>query len=176
MTPAALPAPAPVRFADDTRVPLPRLTADTGFFWRSGADGRLRIQRCAACGRYAHPPTPECRSCGAAGPRPEPVSGRASVFSYTVNYQPFVPWLPPPYVLAIVALAEQDDLHLTTRIVDVAPEDVHIGMAVSVLFERHREVYLPLFTPLPDRTEPEESPVPRPGEAKPADVAGGSRG
>jgi uncharacterized OB-fold protein len=138
---------APVRIADDVRVPLPRLSVDTGFFWRSGEDGLLRVQRCHDCGRYAHPPTPECRECGAVAPRPTPVSGRATVFSYTVNHQPFVPWLPPPYVLAIVSLEEQADVHLTTRLVDVEPEDVRIGLPVSVVFERHGEVYLPLFAP-----------------------------
>lgn len=126
---------------------LPQLSADTEFFWRSGADGQLRIQRCRRCGRYAHPPVPRCRNCGAPGPSPVTVSGRASVFSFTVNCQPFVRWLPPPYVLAIVALAEQPDVHLTTRLVDVVAEEVHIGMPVSVVFERVGEVYLPLFAP-----------------------------
>ncbi|KKD06683.1 Zn-ribbon domain-containing OB-fold protein [Streptomyces sp. WM6386] len=136
-----------MRVADAVRVPLPRLSADTAFFWRSGADGVMRIQCCAECGRYAHPPTPECRTCGALGPGPVPVSGRATVFSFTVNHQAFSPWLPPPYVLAIVALDEQPDVHLTTRLVDVVAEDVRIGMRVAVVFERHGEVYLPLFTP-----------------------------
>ena len=138
--------PAPIRIADDVRAPLPQLSVDTEFFWRSGADGYLRIQRCGECGRYAHPPTPRCRSCGAVNPRPEVVSGEATVFSYTVNRQPFVPWLQPPYVLAIVALAEQEDVHLTTRLVDVADEHIHIGLPVSVVFERHGDIYLPLFT------------------------------
>ncbi|MGX1675515.1 Zn-ribbon domain-containing OB-fold protein [Streptomyces sp. NPDC055400] len=138
---------APVRIADDVRAPMPRLSADTAFFWQSGVDGFLRIQRCAECGRYAHPPTPECRTCGALGSGPVPVSGRATIFSFTVNHQAFVPWLQPPYVLAIVALGEQPDVHLTTRLVDVAPEDVSIGMRVTAVFERHGEVYLPLFAP-----------------------------
>jgi uncharacterized OB-fold protein len=137
-----------VRIADEVRVPLPQRSADTEFFWRSGVDGYLRIQRCGECGRYAHPPAPRCRSCGAPRPTPVRVSGRARVFSFTVSHQPFVRWLPPPYVLAIVALEEQSDVHLTTRLVDVAEEDVRIGMPVSVLFERHGEVYLPLFAPL----------------------------
>ncbi|WP_432198195.1 Zn-ribbon domain-containing OB-fold protein [Streptomyces sp. bgisy027] len=138
---------ASVRIADGARTPLPRLSADTAFFWQSGADGLMRIQRCAECGRYAHPPTPECRTCGAFAPHPVPVSGRATVFSFTVNHQTFVPWLPAPYILAIVALDEQPDIHLTTRLVDVDPENVRIGMRVAVVFERHGEVYLPLFAP-----------------------------
>lgn len=75
------------------------------------------------------------------------MSGDATVFSYTLNRHTFVPWLPAPYTLAIVALAEQDDVHLTTRLVDIAPADVRIGLPVSVVFERHSDVYLPLFGP-----------------------------
>ncbi|WP_337776987.1 Zn-ribbon domain-containing OB-fold protein [Mycolicibacter kumamotonensis] len=138
---------APIRIADDARIPVPQHSVDTEFFWRSGADGYLRIQQCSRCHRYAHPPTPRCRHCGAPGPHPTVVSGDATVFSYTVNRQAFVPWLPPPYVLAIVALAEQDDVHLTTRLVDIAADDVRIGLPVSVVFEQHADVYLPLFGP-----------------------------
>jgi len=138
---------APIRIADDARIPAPQQSVDTQFFWHSGADGYLRIQQCQRCHRYAHPPTPRCRFCGAADPQPSVVSGHATVFSFTVNRQPFVPWLPPPYVLAIVALAEQSDVHLTTRLVDIAPDEVRIGLPVSVVFEKHGDVYLPLFGP-----------------------------
>jgi uncharacterized protein len=139
--------PAPVRIADDVIVPSPQPSPDTEFFWESGGDGKLRIQRCKACSRYAHPPTPQCRYCGAPGPQPVTVSGDATVFSYTINHHTFMPTLPAPYALAIVALVEQDDVHLTTRLVDISLPDVRIGLSVSVVFERHSDLYLPLFGP-----------------------------
>lgn len=148
---------APIRIADDTHIPLPQSSVDTEFFWHSGADGYLRIQQCRHCSRYAHPPTPRCRRCGAPNPAPTVVSGDATVFSYTVNRQPFVPWLPPPYVLAIVALAEQGDVHLTTRLVDIAADGVRIGLPVSVVFEKHSDVYLPLFGPSRARAAGEDN-------------------
>jgi hypothetical protein len=37
---------------------------------------------------------------------PLPVSGRATVASYTVNRQPWIPGLPPPYVVALGFLHE----------------------------------------------------------------------
>jgi uncharacterized OB-fold protein len=138
---------APIRIADDAAVPPPQPSVDTAFFWHSGADGYLRIQCCGRCARFAHPPTPRCRNCGVPDLEPTVVSGEATVFSYTVNRQAFVPWLPAPYVLAIVSLAEQGDVHLTTRLVDIAVEDVSIGLPVSVVFERHTDLYLPLFGP-----------------------------
>lgn len=128
-------------------IALPRLWPDTEFFWTSGADGRLRFSHCTTCGRISHPPVPYCRKCGATGFEVRPVSGDATVWSYSVVHQPFVDWVPVPYVLAIVEIAEDAEVHLTTRIVDVEPDDVSIGMPVSVRFEPHGDVHLPLFGP-----------------------------
>ena len=126
--------------------PLPRITPETGYFWTSGATGSLQILRCDDCGRWIHPPIPNCLDCGGST-SPQPVSGRGTVWTFTVNYQPFLPSMTPPYALAIIQLDEQDDLHVSTRIVGCDPEAVHIGMRVQVQFEQHDDVYLPLFAP-----------------------------
>lgn len=140
ITPAAVP-PTP---------PLPRLTPETEFFWTSGADGQLRIQRCPGTGTWYHPPRPDCGPNGEHVPVPTPVSGLGTVFSYTVNRQPFLPAIEPPYVVAIVELDEQEGLQLMTRIVNCEPEAVHMGQRVRVVFEQHDEIYLPFFEPEPE--------------------------
>ena len=48
-----------------------------------------------------------------------------------MNYQPWMPGPELPYILAIVAIPEQDGLRLTTNLVDIAPDDVEIGMPTS---------------------------------------------
>jgi uncharacterized OB-fold protein len=132
--------------------PLPRLTPESSWFWTAGAAGRLSILRCRDCGRWLHPPSPVCPACASASVLPEPVSGRGTVFTFTVNFQNFMEALPPPpYVVAIVELDEQTGLQLTTRIVGCDPSDVRIGMRVEVRFERHGEIHLPLFTPAGSR-------------------------
>ena len=55
--------------------PLPLLTDENEFFWKSGADGTLRLQECQACAALIHPPAPVCRYCrshatSACGPFP----------------------------------------------------------------------------------------------------------
>jgi hypothetical protein len=45
-------------------------------------------------------------------------------------------------------LPEQKGLNLTTNVIGIPPESVHIGQAVRVVFEQVEDVYLPLFTPL----------------------------
>jgi acetyl-CoA acetyltransferase/uncharacterized OB-fold protein len=111
----------------------------------------LRILRCSDCGAYTHPPLPRCRACRAAKLSLEPVSGRAVVAGFTVNHQQWLPDFPPPYVIAVVALEEDNGVRLTTNIVNCPAEDVRIGLPVRVLFERAGDVFLPLFEPDPER-------------------------
>ena len=41
---------------------LPELTELNDFFWKSGADGTLRFQRCSDCGQLRHPPSAVLRT------------------------------------------------------------------------------------------------------------------
>ena len=130
---------------------LPRVTPENEHFWTGGRDGELRFLRCQACGYWIHPPSPICPQCLSKELAPEPVSGRATVHTFTVNHQPWYPGLDPPYVIAIVELPEQAGLRLTTSVVGCAPDDVVVGMAVRVTFEEHDDVFLPMFEPDPER-------------------------
>lgn len=136
-----------------TEVPyriLPALTDRNRPFWTAGRDGELRFLRCQDCGFWIHPPSPLCPVCLTKNVSYEAVSGKATVATFSVNHQRWMPGLEPPYVVAIVEMPEQDGLRLTTNIVGCAPEDVRIGMAVRVTFEVHDdEVWIPLFEPDP---------------------------
>ena len=127
--------------------PLPQLTPFNEWFWTSGADGRLRIQRCTDCDTLVHPPTPICPACRSRAWAPSEVSGRATVVGFTVNQHQWLPDFEPPYVIANVALAEDPTVHLTTNIVGCAPDAVTIGQEVVVRFEQDDDVWLPLFEP-----------------------------
>lgn len=128
--------------------PVPELTDQNDFFWRSGRDGRLRFLGCSECGFLVHPPGPVCPRCLTRTLSPVPVSGRATVAAFTVNARSWIPGFDPPYVVAMVELDEQPDVRLTTQIVNFPPEDVRIGMPVRVIFEAHDDVFVPLFEPV----------------------------
>jgi uncharacterized OB-fold protein len=129
--------------------PLPVLTAETEAFWTGGSRGALLIYRCAGCAAFIHPPSPICPHCHCRAVAPAAVSGKATVASFTINYQQWLPGMRVPFAIAVVALAEQADVHLTTTIVNAPLEAIHIGQKLRVLFERHGDVWLPLFEPDP---------------------------
>jgi acetyl-CoA acetyltransferase/uncharacterized OB-fold protein len=146
--------------------PLPQLTPTNEWFWTSGRDGQLRIQRCDDCHTYVHPPVPICPVCRSRSWSPTAVSGRATVIGYTVNRQQWLPGFEPPYAIAIVALAEDPNVRLTTNIVGCDPDDVHVGQAVQVRFEHEEDAWLPLFEPTGEPDDPQriaepERPTPR---------------
>ena len=114
-------------------------------FWTSGRTGTLSLLRSRSTGRWIHPfwnvaeDDPDLS--------PEPVSGKGTVFTFTVNHHAYNPQVPPPYVIAIVELAEQADLRIVTNLVNVAPEAVEIGMPVRVAFEPNGDFAVPVFEP-----------------------------
>lgn len=126
-------------------IPLPQPDADTAFFWEAAAMRRLMILRCKSCRTWIHYPKPACRACGSTDLAPEDVSGRGTVYSYTVTHQA-VPGYEPPFAVVLVELEEQAGLRMVSSLVDVAPEDVRIGMPVEVTFKPVAEdIHLPLF-------------------------------
>jgi uncharacterized OB-fold protein len=128
--------------------PLPELNADNEGFWRGGADGSLNIYRCRNCRTWFHPPAPVCPDCLTTDVGPEATSGLATVAGYSVNYQRWAPDMEVPYVVAVVAVDDAPGVQLTTRIIDIAPEDVETGMAVEVSFLNVEDIWLPLFRPI----------------------------
>ncbi|MBH0780781.1 thiolase C-terminal domain-containing protein [Nocardia bovistercoris] len=133
---------------------MPLLTLDTEFFWTSGADGILRIRECRGCAALIHPPQPVCRHCRGRDLGVREVSGLATIASFTVNHRFAVPGLTPPYVVAQVALVEDPRVRLTTNIIDADPAELTIGTRVEVVFRQDADVWLPLFRPTADQSEP----------------------
>ena len=129
---------------------IPRRSEKNRAFWTGGGDGQLLITRCSRCALWVHPPAADCPDC-AGTLVAHPVSGLGTVFTYTVNYQTFNPAVPVPYVIAIVELAEQDDLRIASNIVDCEPDSVYVGQPVEVRFERQDtdqgSAFVPVFAP-----------------------------
>jgi uncharacterized OB-fold protein len=124
-------------------VPVPDLFTQT--YWDALAEHRLLVRRCGSCGTAFHPPRPLCPVCWSASVVWELVSGRGTIYSYSVIrendlalYREAV-----PYVVAIVEL--DVGARLMTQIIDSDSAAVAIDAPVQVRFvERHGFTH-PLF-------------------------------
>lgn len=126
---------------------LPELTERNRHFWQGGQVGELRFPRCQGCGTWIHPISPVCPQCLGKDLAVEAVSGRATVLTFTLNHQQWLPSADHPYAIAIVGLEEQEGLRLITNVVNCPAEEVRIGMPVRVVFEEYEDVWVPLFEP-----------------------------
>ncbi|MFI5045677.1 MAG: Zn-ribbon domain-containing OB-fold protein [Acidimicrobiia bacterium] len=129
--------------------PLPEPDDTSAFFWDGAREGRLLVQRCDQCEQFQYPPEVVCIHCRSTELTPTEVSGRGRLWTYTVVERVFDAGFSDavPYALALVELDEQGGLHLLTNVVDVAPEELEIGMPLEVVFEDRGEVVVPQFRP-----------------------------
>jgi len=124
--------------------PLPQPDVDTTFFWEGAREHKLLILHCDECDHWVHYPKPACPVCGGSV-QPKQVTGRGVVHTFTITHNP-VPGFEPPFAVVLVELEEQKGLRVVSNLVDVAPEDIEIGMPVEVAFvDAGEDVVLPLF-------------------------------
>jgi hypothetical protein len=114
--------------------PVPVPGPLTRFFWDAIAEGRLDILRCNACGHHVHYPRPICDRCQSMDLAPATMSGRGTIYSYTVVVQAFHPYFVDrlPYVLAVIELDEEPGLKVTTTLVGCEEGDLKVGLPVEL--------------------------------------------
>ena len=80
---------------------------------------------------------PSCAHCGSTDVGWEEVSGRGTVFSYTVAHHAVHKALKghTPYNVVVVMLEGADDVRLVSNLVDTDPADLRIDMPVTVHWE-----------------------------------------
>ncbi|MGX6509216.1 Zn-ribbon domain-containing OB-fold protein [Rhodococcus sp. SJ-2] len=126
MTPTAAP-PKPLPLADETTAP----------YWNAARERRLVVQHCDSCTRYQHLPVDACPSCGTSELSWKDMSGRATLYSYTVMHDAPAPGFADhlPYIVVVAELDEQENLLITTNLVDADPAELRIGLPLEATFE-----------------------------------------
>lgn len=117
-------------------------------FWEYCAKRELRFQCCGECERWRHPPAPVCPHCGSAAVTWKLAPTRAELFSYTVVHHASTPALRGhvPYNIAIVSFPDLVDIRIVSNVLDVAPQDLRIGMPLQLVWQEQAPGrVLPLF-------------------------------
>lgn len=125
-----------------------------GPFWESAASGKLVLPWCGACARPVTYPRDFCPRCHATVTEQRELSGHGVVYSYAVETRPQPGCdLPPPFVVALVDLAEGGRL-VTNVLAD--PRQVSIGLAVEAVFVTDEDGRtIPRFVPRTTAGNPE---------------------
>jgi len=129
--------------------PVPRVDEETRGYWEACRRHELVLQRCGACGTLRYYPRAVCPQCLSSEVRWERMSGRGTVYTFTVTHQNQAPGFREelPYVLAYVTLDE--GVQMLTNVVGCPPDQVKIGMPVEVTFEDvNDEIAIPRFKPI----------------------------
>ena len=106
--------------------------ADGQHYWESVRTLGFALPKCMDCEHFHFYLRPACPSCGGLNLVPTITSGRGQVYSFSIVHRaPSASFAQEvPYVVAIIATNEGP--HLMTRLVNVAPDKVTIGMPVVV--------------------------------------------
>jgi uncharacterized OB-fold protein len=116
------------------------LTAD---FWKAAAEHRLVVPRCNRTGRYFFPPERCVPGTDSIDWDYVESGGHGTIYTYSVVYRPMTADFEVPYVLAVVDLDEGPAM--LTNLVGCEPEQVRIGLPVTVTFIDVEGGALPVF-------------------------------
>ena len=132
----------------------PASTAVSEPFWEATRSRRLTVQWCLTCDRAIFYPRDVCPGCLGSTLEWRSSVGTGRVYAVTVEHDPPRPSMRDlaPYAVALVDL--DDGWRMLTNIVGCEPDDVVVGMPVTVTWEPLSDGRnLPLFTPLAEATE-----------------------
>lgn len=135
-------------------MPQPFADAITLPWWQAAAEHRLLVQRCTACGHTRLPPAPLCPRCRSTDSDWKQVSGRGTLYTYTVVHRPIAAGQRLPFVIAVVALEDSDGVRMLSNVVDARPEDLEIGLPVELVWEdMSADLAIPRFRPTARRAQ-----------------------
>ncbi len=107
-------------------ISAPAVTIESKPFFDAAEQGKFLIKRCTACGEAHWYPRTICPVCHSDQTVWEESPGDGVVYSFSIMRKSPT----GPYALAYVTLNEGPNV--LTNIVDIAPDDLKIGMAVRV--------------------------------------------
>jgi len=118
-------------------------------YWDAARREELVVQRCEECGQRPFPPRAHCPECGSSALDWRKVSGRGTVYSFTISHRPPHPVFTDQCPMAIAVVELEEGPRMISNIVGCDPVEVAVGMAVQVGFEPidDSDVSLPVFTP-----------------------------
>ena len=117
--------------------PLPEITDFNRPFFDALKNREFVVPKCQDCGDYHWIPYPACRSCLSEDLVWAPVSGDATMYTFTVVHRgPGAYEEDVPYVIAMGELIEQPRPCLViATLVGTPPEELYVGQPLQIAYE-----------------------------------------
>ena len=128
--------------------PLPRIDDMNRPFWEAARKHELVLQKCLKCGHYRNLIGTTCPRCLSDRLEWVKVSGRGTVYTWTVFHMVYHPAFANEVPYAVVAVELEEGPRMITSLVECKPENIELGMWVEVVFDDVTEaITLPKFRP-----------------------------
>lgn len=117
-------------------------------YWLATREHRLTVPRCVNCGTFRFPPGPFCHECQHQEVEHVEVSGKGTVYTFTIARHAVVPSLADsvPYAVAVIEVDDAPGIRMIASIVESDIETLEIGSRVEVVWDDiDAEVTIPRF-------------------------------
>lgn len=128
-------------------IPVPEPDGLSAPYWNGLREGRLRVQRCPACGTWQFGPECLCHRCHRFEPDWIEVAPRGLIYSWERVWHPSHPALKGhgPYLVVLVELPDAGRVRMVGNLLGDPMQAVEIGGAVVGEFEHHPDAN-PLYS------------------------------
>ncbi len=119
------------------------------FYWDAINQGKLQLLRCQNCRHFIHYPRPICRWCQSTDLAPDDISGRGTLYSYTVVMQAGHPFFVDkiPYIIGVMEIDEEPGVRMPGGI-EGEEADLRCGVRLETIFKAVTPTLtLPFFRP-----------------------------
>jgi acyl dehydratase/uncharacterized OB-fold protein len=115
---------------------MPVMTEISRPFWQGLNEGEVRIQQCNQCEGWVFFPRRHCSHCLAHDLEWRPVSGRGTLYSYTLTRSPTLPEFADelPQMLAVVEL--EQGVRINSTLVGLEEDEIKVGMALKAVLDQ----------------------------------------
>jgi len=114
---------------------IPRPTDISRPFWEGLREQRILIPRCQRCRGWVFYPRRHCTHCASHDLAWTPVSGAATLCSFTIARVPTLPGFAGPELQNLAIVTFSEGFNMNSALTGVTPDDMCIGMPLRPVFD-----------------------------------------
>jgi len=142
--------------------PLPIATKTSQPFWQALTESKVKMQQCGDCNEWVFYPRPNCSHCLSDNLVWQEISGKGTLYSYTIARVPTLPELMDELPQKMAVVQFEQGPRINTTLYGLQENEIEIGMALQPCFDHvpGEEVSMLRFTKIGGANEVEHQAEP----------------